>query len=711
MSDNSLYSFRDLSKEKDLMEFQKPESDEYVAPALFDGNLMENTETGAEIHGEISENMPPKLLSFTNTREYILKGFYFFKTSSGEKKRGTKSPSKGYMKPVVDKLADLDTFLEGDIPRTTEGALDKEALDNATSYFLDALEACDKYLEKRKNPWTDEGKARYAMVNDLRQQVAAESLRFSERIKELKEKPDTIPADGKWISILTDIRTEKYEDGKDGVMVSSDGGGTSDVIVIEKNGVKQYIKQSENVPPDDPGIYFGSEEKKIKAELKGAKGEKEAHLKNCKAQIDAVIQDMKLYEKDYKEPVEKIYNYFYLGDRDMTVYAVNEYLHKIFSHLKNSQAPLKAEYEKLKKEADDIRTKLDKLETEKKEDTPEYKELEKEEKRLLTQAEQSDYLYMGRIFMKMVKDRVMRSLAKKTAKIDEGADITKRNVATKRVAEALGLSDLVVGTKLAQVKVGDKKISGIVMDHAEGTSHHDIQYEANNNNKKTSYSPNAYKQIMALQVLDMICGQVERNSSNFLCTYKKDEKGNYIIDKVTAIDNDLSFGNISFDQMEHYGNTKQGPARSIVDRFGNMQIPAIDNELAQSILNIKPEELEYRMLDILSKKERKALVDRLKGVQRAIRSQMQKEDNDRAKNKTFLSKFPKNEKEWKHSLEEHERIVKKEVRARMALWDTINSNMTSEKERRMAQNSFEKTLDINGVSYLMPEIMGGQSLE
>ena len=163
--------------------------------------------------------------------------------------------------------------------------------------------------------------------------------------------------------------------------------------------------------------------------------------------------------------------------------------------------------------------------------------------------------------------------------------------------------------------------------------------------------------------------------------------------------------------MEYYGNTKQGPARSIVDKFGNMQIPAIDNELAQSILNIKPEELEYRMLDILSKKERKALVDRLKGVQRAIRSQMQKEDNDRAKNKTFLSKFPKNEKEWKHSLEEHERIVKNEGRARMALWDTINSNMTSEKERRMAQNAFEKTLDINGVSYLMSEIMGGQSLQ
>ena len=709
MSDKSLYSFRDLSKEKDLMEFQKPETEDYVAPALFDDNLMGNVETGAEIHGEISENMPPKLLSFTNTREYILKGFYFFKTSSGKEKRATRSPSKGYMKPVIDKLAALDSFLEGDIPKTAEGALDEKALDKATTYFLDTLEACDKYLDKRKNPWTDEGKARYAMVNDLRQKVATESLLFSERIKELKEKPDTIPADGKWISVLTDIRTEKYEDGKDGVIVSSDGGGTSDLIVIEKNGVRQYIKQNEKVPPADPGIYFQSEIDRIDAEYEGADEEKKAYLDNCKKQIEGVKRDMRtFYDNKYSEPVEQLYVNFYKNQREMTLEKVNDYLNKIFSHIKDSQAPLKVKYEKQKEEAEKYEIELRHMREKKKGNTPEYKELEEKHKRLLGQMEQSDYLFLARTFSKMLKDRVMRSLAIKSAKIGEGADITKRNVATKRVAEALGLSDLVVDTKLAEVQVGDKKINGIVMDNAKGVSQRELYYKAEDEGKKVSYSPQAYKQIMELQVLDIICGQVDRNVSNFLCDYKKDEKGNYIIEKVTAIDNDLSFGNMNYDQLLHHVYTMETPVRSIEDKFGHMQMPAIDNKLAQFIVNMKPEELEYRMLDILDKKERKALVSRLKGVQRVIRSQMQREDNDRVGNNTFQSKFPKNDEEWKESLKRLERNVKNDSRARNALLDVVNNRFASEKEREMASRALDKTPDIEKMSYLMTGIMGGE---
>ena len=49
--------------------------------------------------------------------------------------------------------------------------------------------------------------------------------------------------------------------------------------------------------------------------------------------------------------------------------------------------------------------------------------------------------------------------------------------------------------------------------------------------------------------------------------------------------------------------------------------PAISEELAHTILELKPEMLNYEMMGLLNKKERKALVDRLKGLQNAIRKQ------------------------------------------------------------------------------------------
>jgi hypothetical protein len=200
MGDNNLYTFKDLSKEKDLKSFQMAETRDYVAPALFKDDLMENQSQAesqkSPIHSVVDQVMPQKLVSFSNVCEYILKGFYTFKNSKGVEKKGTKSPSKGYMKPVIENLRALDNFLQGDIPMHGE-ALDVNALDSAQTYFNNALDACDKYLDKRKNPWTDEGKARYAMVSDLREKVAFESMRFSEQITAMKKDPFLIPNDGR----------------------------------------------------------------------------------------------------------------------------------------------------------------------------------------------------------------------------------------------------------------------------------------------------------------------------------------------------------------------------------------------------------------------------------------------------------------------------------------------------------------------------------
>ncbi len=712
MSDNSLYTFKDLSKEKNLQKFQQPESSEYVAPALFQENFQQITEQETGIHGEIQEHMPPKLLSFTNTREYILKGFYTFKTSSGKEKRATRSPSKSYMKPVVDALADLDSFLAGDIPKTAEGKVDVKALDNASSYFLDTLKMCDKYLVKRKNPWTDEGKARYAMVSDLREKVAQESVRFSERLSDLKKNPDAMPEDGKWISILADIRTEKYEHGKDGVTISSDGGGTSDVIVIEKNGVTQYVKENENVPSGSPKDYIVSEMSRLKGEKKKHKGDDVYYYDNCFQTLRTLVNEIvDKCDNNVNQMIRNLVFYMQNNDLEGTPEEVNDYLRRNFSGIKTNQSVMKERYDGQKKEAEDLLGKMQKLRDDNKEDSPEYIELDKKRKELLRKMEQSDYLYLGRTFAKLKKDYTMRSLAMNNAQIADGENLTKRNVATKRMADMLKLSNLVVNTKNVELTVDGKTIKGISMEKAEGISQRELQYKAEDEGKTVTYSMNAYKQIMALQVLDVICGQVDRHTSNFLCDYKTDDAGNYVIEKITAIDNDLSFGNLTFEQLNQLSDMGGTPCKSIASQE-QFNIPALDHETAQNILSIKPEELDYQMMDILSETERAALINRLTAVQRLIQSAIHMDDCNAYHNPTgSIPVIPKNEEQWKKNKAHYENEAKADIAEREKYVKIANDKTKSQEERQKARNKIKRTEYLDKTTYLMTEIMGGVYLK
>ena len=54
-----------------------------------------------------------------------------------------------------------------------------------------------------------------------------------------------------WLSVLAEVRTEEYVDGKDGAKVTVGGEGTSKVYIIEKNGKKQFFKESEKLPPEN----------------------------------------------------------------------------------------------------------------------------------------------------------------------------------------------------------------------------------------------------------------------------------------------------------------------------------------------------------------------------------------------------------------------------------------------------------------------------
>lgn len=125
-----------------------------------------------------------------------------------------------------------------------------------------------------------------------------------------------------------------------------------------------------------------------------------------------------------------------------------------------------------------------------------------------------------------------------------GRNISNRNVAMSRISQSLGLSDLLAHSRTATMKTGDKTVSGIIMDKAEGF---DINSDLGKGNMDLYATKEAWnntslkKQLADLQVLDYICSNVDRHIANMFYVPGKNEKGEDIIAGITGIDNDFSF--------------------------------------------------------------------------------------------------------------------------------------------------------------------------
>ena len=99
-----------------------------------------------------------------------------------------------------------------------------------------------------------------------------------------------------------------------------------------------------------------------------------------------------------------------------------------------------------------------------------------------------------------------------------------------------------------------------------------------------------------------------------------------------------------------------------------LNVPFMDKEFTDRILAVEPKQIDYLLCDILNKKERKAAIDRLKGVQKAIRKRMDAEKKHKAKTGKVNSVFVKNEEgkdNWGEALKDYSaRVAKMKERDR-----------------------------------------------
>lgn len=674
---DSLYKWEESNSQTIFVEKQEDEFSlkEQAPISMNEIEAMEKNSLQDKVDS-VQKHMPRKL-EFKGKAQMLMDKNYSFKDGKKIVKGKFKTYKNGLMGDVTSTLKKLENLLE------TPVSLSKESVEKMEKAFLDVCNACRKYI-KNRNPWTSEGKARKQMVEDFYEQVSWESQQFYEYIKSYQSGKNKVPEGATWESLITEIRTNHvYEDQVDGVTINRGGGCTSDLYIIDIKGEKKFFKEEETLPEFDAHSLFDREINAIEQEkqsLDNKAKDKEKHLLKLDLYKSLIKEVDDKSREVHKENQSSGLRGLYRGKN-----LVETYLAELSMKTQMSDKFMNA-----KKEYDEIKEKI-KLIDEKNEEELEMKaELEK-------QLAITDYAQLIDSVFNVAKALTLQQFSVRVPKIDKGSKMAKRNVASSRMADMLGLSGLIVHSEMTDITINGRKMRGVMMDKAPGEEENayrkkeineykkdnvDYTGEITNENQKTYYSTEAYQQLLSLQVLDFICGQVDRHGANYFIEMEKDEHGKNVIKKITGIDNDTSFGKLDYNTIHNNGYFYHFIRNMEVDDV--FVLPAMDVQLAAKIKSLTPEIIKYMMVDLLDETECEALINRIQGVQKAIIKQENREKNMIKKKIPFQSKFISEKQQWAES----QRQVKKNI-------------------QETAKNQKERTNMIGASTYLRFEWLQG----
>ena len=507
----------------------------------------------------------------------------------GKKKEGSFKDSKE-MTAVLTELEGVSLFFD-----TMEFSHEDEGTFLAMSEaLLDRLkhlvEKCDHYLDV-KSPKTTEGKVRYRMITRIAERADKDIIGLSEKAKAFL----TLSAEEKsriksWADLLNWERTLVFKEGED-TKITHAGGNTSDVLVIEKDGQKQYFKEESKLK--DANLRFIIDDKQDEiVEAKESNVEEDTPEYYSLGLLGAMRKELCDDPAMVHATVDAFFDFITSPDGFADLKKTCRIMHlSKFGAVNNVINAI--------------------------EGIPDQKKKEEVKKAV------------GMVFTEVRRSMIMADVGTKTARISAGEGMAKRNVATSRLAKLLGLEKLVPNCEMASIEAEGKKKYGVVMEEAEGMEAmnlYDGEVDKKYEGKDVIYSPDTVGELFNLQIFDALCGQADRHAANMLLrltesTYKGHKY--YLVDKATGIDLDNSFGKLNYSDVM---SGRRSATLRVEDKKGMLFVPGMSKELAESILALTPDMLNYEMMGILSKKERQALVDRLMGIQEAIKRQKDYEE-------------------------------------------------------------------------------------
>ena len=520
------------------------------------------------------------------------------KRSYGDGKffRRWKLRNSSEMKAILDASHNLTELMQKPVDKSTYAA----DLKSVRETYVYLMQSCQTYISTH-NPETTEGQLRLDTVKQMEQQVKEEMEHLEGCADHILEQE----GEHTWSEVLGGARTLKYRNGENGCTVSTAGAGTSKVYVLEGGPKKLFFKEKEPLAQPDFRSLIRTYELGLKKKIDNASGEEKESLN---AYYEALSDIYAAYSK-----IDELYSFSEIrkiveeGKPIDTPEAYKKYC-----------IPDEFHYNK------ELMSLFEKCQT----DGGSGFDLERFNRYVVVLKELSK---MGNAAQN-AKDNGfigtdIRGEAYKT-------ELSSRNVMTSRIAEALGLDDLVAKSKLATVEIDGKVRTGMAMEGAPGTEFAKVEEE--HVGKTARYSPAAVRQLSNLYILDLLCGQIDRNLSNYFAQTAV-EGDTVTVKSIMGIDNDMAFGCLPFEEMKRAGFGRLKSPYS----DGTPSISSIDSELASKILLMNPSQLKMMAVDILTEQEIAALCDRLEGLQKMIKEAMEIDA------KTDRKIFMFTEEDWK----------------------------------------------------------------
>ncbi|MFC1961349.1 hypothetical protein ACFLYO_11655, partial [Chloroflexota bacterium] len=125
--------------------------------------------------------------------------------------------------------------------------------------------------------------------------------------------------------------------------------------------------------------------------------------------------------------------------------------------------------------------------------------------------------------------------------------------------------------------------------------------------ESTKKDPNFQRLMSRLQLIDLLCLQIDRGPQNYFVQYNAAGK----VIGVTGIDNDLSFGRAVGNETNNFDGKFKAQELPGISRY-------VDKDMAQRIINLNPSLLHIAVGHLLSPDEMNALIQRLTLLQAAL---------------------------------------------------------------------------------------------
>jgi hypothetical protein len=437
--------------------------------------------------------------------------------------------------------------------------IDETHLPVIRQQYQGIITACNDYLNAHKGfRWTSVGRKRKQMMQDARDLAIVENNGIVEALALRRQSGVT---GGNWTDLIADIRTEKVD--LTGVHTDITGAQTSEVLVWGEENERTFFKDREILLPLDQQV----QNKLLR------NGPESGAYKSHASKLSKLLR--------IKESREKLFTYMIGGLNVEDDFAQKKnYLNLMY--LRFLQDPIGDA--RLRDElAQDFTQNADAL---------------------------TEPLFDS--FISIVK-LTTRATMTEVAGIADGTELITRNTATSRMADLLGTGGSVARSRPVEVTIGNVHRIGNGMLQAKGTDYDHLDDEV-----KTALKtcPEFLCELTKLQMLDFICGQIDRHTGNYFVDAEMVGEGterHLVFRSVTGIDNDLSFGTLRMD-----GNVAVEQLEQLIDTNGELKLPYVDRDLCDSILALTPEIVACRFCDILSVQEMSALMYRVRKLYTAI---------------------------------------------------------------------------------------------